>query len=89
MKRIRVFITGEVQGVGFRGFIRRKAKELGLKGWVRNLPDGRVEAVFEGETTSIQEMLVACERGPPISDVRGVNVKEEELEGEEDFEIKF
>ena len=60
MKRVRVRITGRVQGVGFRYWVEREATDRGLDGWVRNRRDGSVEAVFQGEDASVQSMVRAC-----------------------------
>jgi len=90
MKRVRVKIFGRVQGVGFRFFVYRNAKNLGLKGWVRNLTDGTVEALFEGEDEKIKEILELCKKGPPLAKVKRVEVREEEVKNEfNDFEILF
>jgi len=59
-----VFISGGVQGVGFRYWTRGEALKLGLTGWVRNLPDGKVEAVFEGPKEKIEEIIERCRKGP-------------------------
>lgn len=69
MKRAHVFVTGEVQGVFFRSNTRKKALELGLTGWVINLRDGRVEAVFEGEEPAVQEAVRWCHKGPSYAAV--------------------
>ncbi|MSR63611.1 MAG: acylphosphatase [Planctomycetes bacterium] len=71
-----VLVSGRVQGVGFRWHTRAKAQELGLAGWVRNLPDGRVEALLEGEAPAIQAMLAWLERGPTAARVSGLEVVE-------------
>jgi acylphosphatase len=64
MIRAHVFISGGVQGVGFRYWTRGEALKLGLNGWVRNLPNGKVEAVFEGPKEKIEEMVEKCRKGP-------------------------
>lgn len=69
-----VWISGRVQGVFFRYNTQKEAQLRGLKGWVRNLPDGRVEAVFQGELERVQEMLEWCDRGPSGAWVRQVEV---------------
>jgi acylphosphatase len=69
-----VFIRGFVQGVSFRYYTQREAKRLGLHGWVRNLRDGRVEAVFEGKKDQVQQILEWCSRGPPAARVDHVEV---------------
>ena len=90
MRRVRVKIFGRVQGVGFRFFIYRNAKNLGLKGWVRNLADGTVEVVFEGEDKKIKEILELCKKGPPLARVERIEVREEKFKNEfQDFEILF
>lgn len=90
MKRIHVFISGFVHGVFFRAKTRDKANKLNLKGFVRNLPDGRVEAVFEGREEDIENVLDFCRKGPFGAKVKNVEVKEEEYKGEfDDFEIRY
>jgi len=89
MKRAHVWISGRVQGVWFRAHTRDKAMELGIKGWVRNLPDGRVEAVFEGEEEQVKKMIEWCYVGSPLAKVDDVQVKWEEPRNEFDFIIKY
>ena len=69
-----VFVSGRVQGVGFRWFVTKEARALGLGGWVRNLDDGRVEAWLEGEEASVQQMLERIRRGKPGARVEDVSV---------------
>jgi len=89
-KRVRVFIDGRVQGVCFRMETRRAAEERGVDGWVRNLPNGKVEAVFEGEDTKVQSMLQWCETGPPLARVNRVEVENETPTDEfEGFRIAY
>lgn len=89
-KRVRVLISGKVQGVWFRAHTKEKADELGLTGWVRNLPDGRVEAVFEGDEVLVEEMIRWCHIGSPHSKVTKVEVIEEPYEGKfARFEIRY
>ncbi len=76
-RRIRVRITGRVQGVFFRAETRNEALKRGLGGWVRNLRDGRVEALFEGPADQVDDMVRWCETGPPLASVRSVEVLEE------------
>ncbi len=80
--RAHVYISGKVQGVFFRSSTEEKAFELGIKGWVRNLRDGRVEAVFEGEKEKVEEMLRWCHEGPPYARVANVEITWEEYKGE-------
>lgn len=90
MKRMRVFISGRVQGVFFRAYTRETAMSLNLTGWVRNLYDGSVEAVFEGDDTNVQSMLEWCKKGPPHAVVRHVDASEEPYTGElRDFRITY
>ena len=70
-----VYVSGEVQGVFFRDSTREKAQQLGLSGWVKNLPDGRVEALFEGPSKEVREMVRWCEHGPPHAAVENVEIE--------------
>jgi acylphosphatase len=89
-KRYHVYISGRVQGVYFRANTERKAVSLGLTGWVRNLPDGRVEALFEGDREEAEAMLAWCQTGDPPARVDRVEVAEEKASGEfTDFEIRY
>lgn len=72
--RARILVSGRVQGVSFRQWTIDEARALGLKGWVRNLPDGRVEAEAEGERAAVEALLQACRRGPPAAAVERVDV---------------
>lgn len=80
---IHVLVSGDVQGVGFRQFIRYQANKLNVKGWVKNLDNGNVEAMFVGDPQNIQKMIKFSKNGPPIAQV--INVKVEELP-DQDFE---
>lgn len=80
--RVHVFISGKVQGVFFRSGTKEKAEELNLKGWVRNLADGRVEAVFEGEEGNVERMAQWCREGPEYARVDEVEVISEPYKGE-------
>ncbi|MFN6517395.1 MAG: acylphosphatase [Nostoc sp. CreGUA01] len=86
--RAHVFISGRVQGVGYRYATVDTATQLGLTGWVRNLPDNRVEAVFEGAREIVDEMVRWCHSGPPAAVVKEVAVEYEEPEGLRGFEVK-
>lgn len=89
-KRVHVFFSGRVQGVFFRAFTRDVATRHGVKGWVRNLPDGRVEAVFEGDPAAVDAVLTACRKGPPLARVDRVDIQDEPCTGEfEDFAIRY
>ncbi|HEY9616619.1 MAG TPA: acylphosphatase [Microcoleaceae cyanobacterium] len=76
--RAHVIISGQVQRVGFRYSTQDMATVYGLNGWVRNLPDGRVEAAFEGDRTTIDKMIRWCHKGPPAAVVKQVEVKYED-----------
>ena len=80
--RAHVLVTGRVQGVYFRYSTREKARSLGLTGWVRNLPTGQVEAVFEGEDSKVNEMIDWCHRGPAGAKVDKVEVARSPAQGE-------
>ena len=72
--RARILVSGRVQGVSFRQYTIDEARGLGVRGWVRNLPDGRVEAEAEGERVAVEALLRACQRGPPAAEVGEVDV---------------
>ena len=80
MKQAHVFISGTVQGVGYRYFVKSNAKKLGLVGWVRNAEDGGVEAVFQGEKDSIESIIELCRKGPFLSEVKNIGFEWEEIE---------
>ncbi|PLZ08672.1 acylphosphatase [Fischerella thermalis] len=86
--RAHLFISGRVQGVGYRFATLDTASQLGLSGWVRNLPDGRVEAVFEGVQEVVEEMIRWCHQGPPAAMVKDVVVEYEKPEGLNRFEVR-
>ncbi len=85
----RIFVSGFVQGVGFRAFTKHNALKLGLTGWVKNLLDNRVEAVFCGSKEQIEKIISICREGPFLSEVKDVVVDWEDssLEVFKDFEI--
>ena len=88
--RAHLLIHGRVQGVNFRYYTYQRALGLGLTGWVRNLWDGRVEAVFEGEEASVREMVEWCQTGPPAARVDAVEVNWESPSGKfNDFEVRM
>lgn len=80
--RAHLLISGRVQGVNYRRDTRRTAMSLGLTGWVRNLPDRRVEVVAEGEEDRIEELIRWCWNGPALAIVRGIEVQREAPTGE-------
>lgn len=87
MERRRVVVHGFVQGVGFRWAVERAAAQRGVAGWVRNLPDGTVEAVFEGETADVEALVRFCEEGPRGAEVSRVEVVVESVEGLSGFRV--
>jgi acylphosphatase len=88
--RAHVYVSGMVQGVFYRYHTQELAQRLGVGGWVRNLHDGRVEAVFEGERKNVEEMIKFCRKGPPGARVSSIEVKWEEPQGESsEFRIRW
>lgn len=88
-RRAHVFIKGKVQGVFYRVWIRTQAERLDLTGWVKNLTDGRVEAVFEGSKDKIEEIITKCKIGPSVAGVTHVDIKWEKATKEHlGFEIE-
>lgn len=89
-KRLHLIIKGRVQGVFYRASTRDIAVKLGLKGWVRNIPDGSVEAVFEGHEKALSQVLLWCRKGPPGAYVSKIDEKWDEYTGEYDrFDIRY
>lgn len=86
--RAHVFVSGRVQGVFYRATTREKAAEAGVAGWVRNLDDGRVEAVFEGAEDAVESMVEWCHEGSPRARVEDVEVEYGEPEGLEAFQVR-
>ena len=87
-ERAHVYVSGKVQGVNFRGALQEEAERQGLNGWVRNLQDGRVEAVFEGDSGTVRRMIEWCESGPSSADVVDVSVEQEAPDGVSGFEVR-
>ena len=86
--RVHVFVMGDVQGLGFRQAIADKANEQGVTGWVKNLADGRVEAVLEGPRDEVYRVVGLCRAGPKGAKVNGVQVDREPPKNEKTFKIK-
>lgn len=83
-----IFITGRVQGVGFRHFTRKNADRIGITGWVKNLPDGRVEALFQGPEQKVHELIDRCKEGPISAYVKEIDVnKAEDAKDHDSFEV--
>ena len=87
MRCVRVRISGRVQGVFFRASCARRADELGLSGWVRNRPDGDLEAWFEGPDEAVEDIVAWCREGPPQARVDRVEVQAEPPRAETGFRI--
>jgi len=88
--RTHVYISGHVQGVFFRYETKRNAENLGVRGCIRNLPDGRVECVFEGEKENIEKILEFCKHGPPGANVTDIKINWEDYRDEFDnFHIRY
>jgi acylphosphatase len=88
--RRRILISGMVQGVSFRAYTRATARQTGVCGWVRNLRDGRVEAVIEGEADQVNAVVAWCRKGTSFSRVEDIEVREEIPTGEfKDFDITY
>jgi len=86
---VHVFVSGMVQGVFYRSWTEDTARQLGLSGWVRNLPDGRVEAVFEGQKSRVDRMVELCRKGPPHAKVDKVEARKERVSGFAGFEVRY
>ena len=86
--RAHVFVSGTVQGVYYRATTREQANEHGVDGWVRNLDDGRVEAVFEGPADAVEAMVDWCHEGSPAAHVEDVGVEYDDPEGETGFRVR-
>ena len=86
--RSHIWVAGRVQGVFFRQETARNARSRGVDGWVRNLPDGRVEAVLEGDSDDVAAVVEWAAAGPPMARVEDVHVEEELPRGESGFRIR-
>ena len=86
-KSIRIYVTGIVQGVFFRNFIKENAEKNNVKGFVRNLQDGRVEAFLEGGSRDVSKMVELCKQGPRHSQIEKVETKLETFQGFKEFRI--
>lgn len=86
--RAHIWVSGRVQGVCFRAYTSDEAAAGGVAGWVRNTPDGRVEAVFEGKKSAVEAMIAWCRTGPPAAWVSSVEVVWEEPKSEAGFTVR-
>ncbi len=82
-----MIVSGRVQGVYFRGTCRAVARGLGVRGWVSNRRDGTVELVAEGSRESVGELIAWCHEGPPLADIRSVEITDETPAGEREFRV--
>ncbi len=80
MQQAHIFISGFVQGIGFRYFVKNNARQLDLTGWVRNTPDNKVEAVFQGEKAVIDQMVLLCRKGTFLAEVKDIKINLEETD---------
>lgn len=86
-KSIRLYITGNVQGIFFREFVKENAEKHNLKGFVRNLEDGRVEIFLEGSIDDVNKMIAVCQQGPKHAQIRNVEIRDEKHQGFKEFKI--
>lgn len=84
---IHILISGEVQGVGFRQFVKYNAKKLNVTGWVKNLPNGKVEGMFSGNRKNLETLIEFCRKGPFLANVTDVKIDELSDENYDSFEI--
>jgi acylphosphatase len=86
-KSVRLYISGTVQNVFFRAFVKENAEKYNVKGFVRNLEDGRIEVFLEGDIEAVDKMTELCKKGPKFSQIRNVEIKEEKLQDFKDFKV--
>ena len=86
-KSIRLYITGTVQGIFFRGFVKENAERHNVKGFVRNLEDGRIEIFLEGNSEDVNKMIELCKKGPKHSQIRKVEEKDEKFQDFKTFKV--
>lgn len=86
-KSVRLYIDGTVQGVFFRRFIKENAEKLDVKGFTRNLEDGRVEVFLEGNVDEVKKMILLCNKGPKHSQIRKVEEKSERFQDLKNFKV--
>ena len=86
-KSLRLYITGTVQGVFFRNFVKENAERYNVKGFVRNLEDGRIEIFLEGDVNDVNKMIELCKKGPKHSQIQKVEEKEETFQDLKNFKV--
>lgn len=84
---VRLYISGTVQGVFYRAFVKENAEKLGIKGFVRNLEDGRIEIFIEGNPEEVRKMVEVCKKGPKHSQIRDVELKQERFQDMKTFKV--
>ncbi len=89
MKQLHLRIKGKVQGVFYRDNTRKKAKELGLRGYVKNLEDGSVEVIVLGEEDKINQLIKFCKSSPGSSEVKEITIEEQPLSPFDDFKVRY
>lgn len=89
MKCIHLIVSGRVQGVFFRDNTRKKATELGLNGYAKNMPDGNVEVIAEGNEEKLKELIEFIKKGPGVAKVTNIKIKHKEPENVDKFEIRY
>lgn len=86
-KSVRLYIEGTVQGIFFRQFVKENAERYNVKGFVRNLDDGRIEVFLEGDTNDVEKMIELCKKGPKHSEIKNVEIKDEKFQDFKTFKI--
>lgn len=86
-KSVRMYITGTVQGVFFRAFIKENAEKLDVRGFTRNLENGKVEVFAEGDADAVNKLVDLCKKGPRHSQIRNVEIKPEKFQGMRNFKV--
>jgi len=86
-KSVRLYINGTVQGIFFRAFVKENAERYNVKGFVRNLEDGRVEVFLEGDSNEVNKMIEICKKGPKHAKIKNVEIKEERFQNLKNFKM--
>jgi len=86
-KSVRIYMTGLVQGVFYRAFVKENAEKLNIKGFVRNLEDGRVEIFLEGNVNEVNKMIELCRKGPRHSQIKNIEIKPERFQSLRNFKV--
>lgn len=86
-KSVRAYISGNIQGIYFRSFIKENAEKYNVKGFVRNLEDGRVEVFLEGNSEDVNKMIEICKTGPKHAQIRNIEIKEEKFQDIKNFKV--